>query len=1137
MADVTGGAAGEDAAIEEIPFGELAGREQPTEVRPPLPSPLLLPFNELDPEVFERVVAEVVGWRRDNRGAQFYGRRGQKQHGLDVVEHEHAGGRSLYQVKRYQRVAPKQLREAVEEYAGQPRQPGHRLPKRRFDPHRFVVVTSATVDDDTNNVDEAATLHEDYAGDIDIEVWGAERLSAMLRDSPGLVRVVFGRPWAEAFCGVTPREPTPQDPRPLGLVEEPVDVLRLRTVVADAQAREEQDPAQAATLYARVAKALEDASYPGHAALMRERQATAAHVAADIAAAFDLRFGNALDRLAGDERLWLRGDDDLAADAAALGGARLEKWRILAAAADWAEQGVDLAAVADAATALSTSGDPDAPLLCCLVLEQALVDGFFDFDPPRSLVADADADTPPRLAAVRNAAAAVTVAASDPVVRARLRCAVADSALRAGSPPADVDTAYRDLIDDANAGRFLHAAGLVASRAAYAFAIHGDVDRAETLWRRSVLASGEEGLYGDARNALWAIRASRAQAGQFMTGGFDTVVRAMPNRQRLLETRHDPSLAAFEAAQNDRLVDAFGAARRWLWQARLSGHLVDEMAAWRQFGHVLNAGGHPAASVECLVLAADPDAAGTAARPLADLADTWRWTASRNRGRRAAAVRVAAEQASLHPDDALPELAAQLLQLADGLWTSPWASPNPELEAAKAMARLGYRVAASAVDGILSLAAPAVDKHTRVSDEMADLLVQTYWAVPDRRDDLAAAIAAMLRHEQPPYGLWGLVENIPPVARDPLMPTVTDLAGAGNTAAVAALAAWRHAPADVQLTARRAVASLLRRPVGHDRDHHTLGTQDDSVVALVLALLDADDDAPVEASDLAAALCPPVGGVIMTRGPVADPDSDPAEAPRADAREQQLDDDALDPHEPDDAARVAAGPRDDVAAAVAAKLLDLAEDRRDIGGSRQRALAALLRLLPRIPGSAAAAAALRLADLHDAPGLSDDDLFEIETNTPLSRSRIDTGAAWLASTALVAAAEALSRAGDVGDPLSDDDAFADRIIAAALPLLTGTNDRAARTGARAVTAVAASHPRRALYARSLLLHPDPDVRSAGARDATLDDQLLARLAADPAPRVRAAVATRGSRLPDRLRERLAADPNAVVRHVLRHADD
>ncbi len=55
--------------------------------------------------MFGRVAAEVVS-RRDNRGVQFYGRNGQSQHGLDIVERDKSGSRSLYQVKRYTEITP-----------------------------------------------------------------------------------------------------------------------------------------------------------------------------------------------------------------------------------------------------------------------------------------------------------------------------------------------------------------------------------------------------------------------------------------------------------------------------------------------------------------------------------------------------------------------------------------------------------------------------------------------------------------------------------------------------------------------------------------------------------------------------------------------------------------------------------------------------------------------------------------------------------------------------------------------------------------------------------------------------------------------------------------------------------------------
>lgn len=239
----------DDDGLVAISFAELANRAQTAPLPLPIPNPALLPFHSLEPEVFERVVAELVFRRRDNSGTHFYGRRGQKQYGLDIVEQMKDGGVALYQVKRYQEVGPAQLRSAVEEYAGRPRNPGHGLQPRRFDPQRFVVVTSAEIDRDTANVEHVTALRRDYAGDLDIEVWGAEALSRTLRDAAGLVVSVFGRPWAEAFCGYAPPEPTAQEPRPLGLVEEPVQVLGLAPMMTDAQAREETDPAGARPRY------------------------------------------------------------------------------------------------------------------------------------------------------------------------------------------------------------------------------------------------------------------------------------------------------------------------------------------------------------------------------------------------------------------------------------------------------------------------------------------------------------------------------------------------------------------------------------------------------------------------------------------------------------------------------------------------------------------------------------------------------------------------------------------------------------------------------------------------------------------------------------------------------------------------
>jgi hypothetical protein len=162
------------------------------------------------------------------------------------------------------------------------------------------------------------------------------------------------------------------------------------------------------------------------------------------------------------------------------------------------------------------------------------------------------------------------------------------------------------------------------------------------------------------------------------------------------------------------------------------------------------------------------------------------------------------------------------------------------------------------------------------------------------------------------------------------------------------------------------------------------------------------------------------------------------------------------------------------------------------------------------------------------------DRWEIETNTPLSRSRFDTGAGSLAAVALVAAAEAFQRAGEDGDAIAHNRDFAGRLVAAALPLLRG-DAKAARFGARTVARVAGTAPALAHHAHGLLFHSQADVRAAGAAYAPIDERMFAQLATDPAANVRAAVASRGSELAAAIRDALAADPDSGVRHTLRHA--
>lgn len=98
---------------------------------------LLLPLHQLDPEIFERLVAEYVWRLPDTRRVRLYGRRGQADYGLDAVAVTWSGDVTVYQAKRYQQLTPTQIKAAVHEYAGVrvppvPRE-GERLPSQHGD--------------------------------------------------------------------------------------------------------------------------------------------------------------------------------------------------------------------------------------------------------------------------------------------------------------------------------------------------------------------------------------------------------------------------------------------------------------------------------------------------------------------------------------------------------------------------------------------------------------------------------------------------------------------------------------------------------------------------------------------------------------------------------------------------------------------------------------------------------------------------------------------------------------------------------------------------------------------------------------------------------------------------------------------
>src|SRR6266571_3708717 len=976
-----------DDDLERLPLIDVLAGRQAGPLSPPMAQTVLLPLHELDPGVFERVVVELA-WRVENaRDVQLYGRRGQKQYGLDVVGTDRSGDRFVYQARRLGMLTPSGIRQAVVDYAGPPRtrESLEHPPPRRLEAKRFVLATSAQLDVDAALVDELERLRAEYRGDLEVDVYGAEKISHALRDAVGVVAGIFGPEWARAFCGMEPPAVAAGEPTAYGLLEDPLTDLGLAEVDIRAQQLRTEQPQQTAQIEQELAARLQKAGYPGHADLHRRRYALALRAAGELAGAFDQLWEEGF----GDfERGATRLDDTLEEQLEEIkdelpptAAARLT---VLRCALEWYGQGSQLPLTVSALQKLAAARDPWATQLTCIVLEQALVDGLYSSDPPRQIVGGSDHDTDGSgekdsngqwvdAAALTRALLLIGEDASnepDRTWRARLQCAIADARLelaRAKGSPLPVDDAYGELQDEASAGRFPPGAGaLVHARAARMHALANNARYAIDACRRSIIAASAAGLYGDVRNAFQDVaQAAFGEGNLSQMPDLALIARSLPNRDRLLAAAHDPALTALEAARRGKLPDAFEDARRYLWETRLSGQLLRERWALHLFADVLAGANREAEAVEPLVTAGEGNRAAELARTLSTWVDVTAAVGSAAPWQAAAAAQVIAVQVDLIPDAQVEPLAHLLLERARPVLQATGIGPQPAVEALKALARLGVRLPESVADPLLEIVGPALKQDLRVSDNAVEIVANLYRALPHRRSALAARLMEATALSSFADAAWDAIRSLRG-QRQPLDPEVRRRAEDGDPRAVMTLAAWGEATPAVRRAARQAAAALLRTPVGHPRTMFTMDTVRRDTATLVAALLaggDADDG--LMAEDLAPVVQPRTGpgqeGMADTRTAEASVGADAggttddrdhvsvAEEPGEEAGVT-----AGGPRvatKPDQAANTAAGPVGALGDAVAAQLLDMADDGHDAAFRRLDAILALRKLIPWLPAS------------------------------------------------------------------------------------------------------------------------------------------------------------------------------------------
>lgn len=165
-----------------------------------IPSPVQtrqqeLPFEKLSWEYFEHLCKDLVETDHEIRYCRLYGRRGQKQKGIDLIAfpRDFQGGRPrVYQCKRVENFRQADIRGAVARF---------RKSKWRPLPTHFVLCCRSSLRSTEYQDEIVKQTTRLQKCDIVFEIWDADELSKKLKDHPRIVDEYFDRHWVRAFNG------------------------------------------------------------------------------------------------------------------------------------------------------------------------------------------------------------------------------------------------------------------------------------------------------------------------------------------------------------------------------------------------------------------------------------------------------------------------------------------------------------------------------------------------------------------------------------------------------------------------------------------------------------------------------------------------------------------------------------------------------------------------------------------------------------------------------------------------------------------------------------------------------------------------------------------------------------------------
>jgi hypothetical protein len=700
------------------------------------PRPHLLPFHELTPDDFEKLLLKVAREVDGLRELHKYGVPGQTQHGLDVVGVDAAGHLNGYQAKRYAHFTERDLANAVEDYTQ-----GQR-------PIKVVrlVIGIATVAERTQVIDELVA-QQDRNPDLRIELYDQRRLSELLRDRPDIVRIFFGDSVAERFCLPSEPQAAPVATSPLDTValadavmRGPVEATGMADVLAEADRRRTDQPEEAVAGYAQVEQALEQGRFAGHAVLIRRRRAAALQAAGRLDEAAELLADLTwvyLDRGdVGEARVVLHELSEIVGpdrdeSVAERAGAVAPKTRLLEQALD-----ASVTLLQDPIDRMESLGTVVDQLVAERHAYAGRVAVLFA---ETALAAEQTTEIASRVTAFHQLAADLAEgSADDKALSVRLQLCLAD-----------VESQWESVLDAARRRKLPNdQTALVLARYARDRAWKADPQAAEDHWREAVERGCLARLNEDAADWLYAQRELHLRYGPIdetleEPHHLAQALLAVGGEKRLVEQRRDPRELGLDRMQRSQLPEAADALRRYLRVSVVAGRWTNELDAHQLLADLFARAGEPSLAVQHLIRAGAAKQAREIAASVGErYLDVTEQLDRSAPWERAVAYQVIAEQGDLVPDAQAPTIVEHALADIDAVVEghardATFFGPRVYESAHQAIAALADRSSEDQARQIVDHLAPLVprgpNQYRRTDDAHVDALVGVARAHPTLR--------------------------------------------------------------------------------------------------------------------------------------------------------------------------------------------------------------------------------------------------------------------------------------------------------------------------------------------------------------------------------------------------------------------